>query len=271
MSKPPPQEKLHERLEKLYARYNHREYVFPDPLEALYLYEDPANREVAGLVASTLAYGNVNQILRSVATVLSVMGESPAGYLAGSTRRSLRRDLRGFRHRMTSGENMSAVLEGVRRAIVEYGSLNACFLDGLNECDRNVVPALTAFVATLSAADPDACAFHLASPEKGSASKRLHLYLRWMVRFDEVDPGGWFGLSPSTLLVPLDTHMFGICTALGFTSRRQADLKAALEATEGFARIVPSDPVRYDFCLTRPGIRREGGLEDLLRAGQASG
>ncbi|MBU1671708.1 MAG: TIGR02757 family protein [Actinobacteria bacterium] len=257
---------LHERLERLYARYNHREFVHPDPLEKIYPFEDTADREVAGLVASTLAYGNVKQILRSVETVLAVMGESPARYLTDSTSVSLTRDLAGFRHRMTSGEDLAAVLEGARRAVLEHGSLNACFLAGLKEDDPDVVGGLCAFVSSLSAADPTACAFNLADPGRRSACKRLNLYLRWMVRHDEVDPGGWSGVPPSMLIIPLDTHMFGICRALGFTGRGQADLQAAREATRGFAGIVPSDPVRYDFSLTRPGIRRERGLEDLVGA-----
>jgi uncharacterized protein (TIGR02757 family) len=94
----------------------------------------------------------------------------------------------------------------------------------------------------------------LADPSRGSACKRLHLYLRWMIRSDEVDPGVWQGLSPARLVVPMDVHMHRIGTQMGFVTRKQPDLKAALEATEYFRSIRPDDPVRYDFCLTRMGI-----------------
>ena len=85
-----------------------------------------------------------------------------------------------------------------------------------------------------------------------------------MARSDDVDPGGWEGVSPARLIVPLDTHMFRTGRAMGFTKRKTADIKAALEVTEGFRRIVPGDPVRYDFSLTRLGIRGESSLEEFL-------
>ena len=107
--------------------------------------------------------------------------------------------------------------------------------------------------------------FLLPFPEKGSACKRLNLFLRWMVRKDRVDPGGWDGVPASKLIVPLDTHMYGITRGLGFTERKSADLRTAIEATAAFRKIAPRDPVRYDFALTRPGIRRDPEAGALLR------
>ena len=104
----------------------------------------------------------------------------------------------------------------------------------------------------------------LPCPEKGSACKRFHLFLRWMVRNDAVDPGGWDGISASKLIVPLDVHMHRICMRLGLTSRAQADLKTALEVTGRFRAIVPEDPVRYDFALTRIGIRNDIDLAEIM-------
>ena len=77
-----------------------------------------------------------------------------------------------------------------------------------------------------------------------------------MVRRDDIDPGGWERIPPSKLIVPLDTHMFRICRAFGFTRRRQADLRSAIEVTGAFRKLAPEDPVRYDFALTRSGILR---------------
>ncbi len=81
--------------------------------------------------------------------------------------------------------------------------------------------------------------YTLPSPARGSACKRLNLLLRWMVRRDDVDPGGWSGISPSLLIIPLDTHMDAIGRSLGFTCRKQPDLKAALEITDGFRKALP--------------------------------
>ena len=105
----------------------------------------------------------------------------------------------------------------------------------------------------------------LADPKKKSACKRSHLFLRWMVRNDLVDPGGWDHVSPSKLIIPVDRHMHTSGVILGFTSRKSADLKTALEITNGFRKIAPQDPVKYDFCLTRFGIRRDLDMESLKK------
>ena len=91
-------------------------------------------------------------------------------------------------------------------------------------------------------------------PSAGSACKRLNLYLKWMIRNDQVDPGCWKKIPPSKLVMPLDTHIFRICSNLGITKRKSADMKTALEITSFFRSINPEDPIKYDFALTRPGI-----------------
>ena len=78
-----------------------------------------------------------------------------------------------------------------------------------------------------------------------------------MVRADDVDPGGWKAVSAAKLIVPLDTHMHRIALTLGATRRNAADMRTAMEITDAFRRISPDDPVRYDFALTRLGIREE--------------
>ena len=253
-----------ELLEKLYRDYNRREFVHPDPLEFLYAYPSIRDREVAGLVASVLAYGRVTLILRSVKAVLDVMEPSPAAFVTDSSVKSLMRAFPGFKHRFTTGEELGRLLVGVKRALEERGSLNACFADGLEKGDETVVPALCRFTSELAGLSGNSCDFLLPNPGRGSACKRLNLFLRWMVRRDRVDPGGWTGVPRSKLVVPLDTHMYRVGSAFGFTTRRSADLRAATEITAGFRGIVPADPVRYDFCLTRLGIRDEMSLDDFL-------
>ncbi|HOX23780.1 MAG TPA: DUF2400 family protein, partial [Elusimicrobiales bacterium] len=98
---------------------------------------------------------------------------------------------------------------------------------------------------------------------QSSPLKRWNLYFRWMVRKDAVDPGGWNKIPPSSLIVPLDTHMQRIAKLLGLTKRKQADMKTALEITAAFAAVRPEDPVRYDFCLTRFGINDAFDKADL--------
>ena len=263
-------------LDSLYRRYNRRAYVHPDPLEFLYRYESPADQEIAGLVAACLAYGRVAQILASVARVLDALGAaggSPRASLQNVKEPELHRLFRGFKHRFTTGAEVAALLVGVKRAVAEHGSLESLFAAGMESDDGTILPGLARFVERMRrfAGGTAACPSLLSSPEDGSACKRLNLFLRWMARRDAVDPGPWSRVPASMLVIPLDTHLFRIAGKLGLTARRQANLKTAMEITQGFARIRPKDPVRYDFCLTRLGINpacRDTDLECIL-AGSA--
>lgn len=250
-------EAIKERLDVLYSLYNHREYVHPDPLEFLYDYHDPLDREVVGLIASSLAYGRVAQILKSVSTVLEKMHPSPRAFLMESSGKRIKSAFSGFRHRFTTGEEMASMLLRVKHLITECGSLNECFLAGFNRDDKTVVPALSMFVKRFDGDKPDSKSSLVSDPDRGSACKRLNLFLRWMVRKDDVDPGGWEGVPPAKLVIPLDTHMYRICSGLDMTCRKQADMRTAMEITDYFRKISPEDPVRYDFAITRLGIRKD--------------
>lgn len=243
-------------LDELYDHFNRREYVHPDPVEFLHEYDDPRDREVVGIVASSLAYGRVRQILGSVGEALRRMGASPADFVRSSSPGGIRSVFEGFKHRFTTGYEVASMLIGVKRMLERHGSLEECFAFFRKNADETVLPALCAFVGELNGSSGSRSMF-LPSPARGSACKRFNLFLRWMIRRDEVDPGIWTAVPASQLVVPVDTHMHRIGRALGFTERNGADLKTALEITDAFRTICPSDPVRYDFALTRIGILNE--------------
>jgi uncharacterized protein (TIGR02757 family) len=264
---------LKKALEAHYRAYNRRRYVHPDPLELLYGAEDPADQEIVGLIAACLAYGRVSQILASVGRVLQVVGSGspreggPRAFLERTPAEGISRMFEGFSHRFTTGRELAALLTGVKRALADHGSLEELFAEGADASDETVLPALARFVGELRSYAGSVLPSLLPSPADGSACKRLNLFLRWMARRDAVDPGPWTSVPASKLVVPLDTHMFRISRALGLTTRRQADLKSALEITRGFRAIRPDDPVRYDFSLTRLALNpacRENGIECLF-------
>jgi len=252
-------------LDGLHARLNRREFVHPDPLEVLYGYPDLADREIVALLAASLAYGRVRSILNSVHAVLRRM-PSPRRFVVETPAERLRDTFADFRHRFATGEQVAALLLGTGRLIERRGSLNAAFARHLKPGDETVVDALAGFAAELREASGDMDAHLVPSPTRGSACKRLNLFLRWMVRRDDVDPGGWEGVSPAQLIVPLDVHMHRICRALGLTRRAAADLRTALDITSAFRAFAPDDPVRYDFSLTRFGIRPgpDANLDEFL-------
>jgi len=245
---------LKKKLDNLYDQYNRPRYVHPDPLEFLYSYENIRDREVVGLIASSLAYGRVKQILKSVSYVLDIMNPSPYLFIKNLGYRSICRAFEDFTHRFATGDHLAALLWEMKGVIARFGSLNDCFTYGLSPDDKTVIPAMIFFTGQLTAGK-NKPGHLLALPEKGSACKRMNLFLRWMVRKDRVDPGGWRNVPLSKLIIPLDTHMHKISLMLGLTARKNADMNTALEITSCFRQFAPNDPVKYDFVLTRMGIR----------------
>ncbi|MGC8604752.1 MAG: TIGR02757 family protein [Desulfomonilaceae bacterium] len=259
-----PARKYQNNLCDLYNSYNKREFVHPDPLEFLYNYNDPEDREIVGLIASCLAYGSVWQILKTIKNILEQI-DSPKRFLINVSHETLLKIFKDFKYRFTTGEELATMLFGIKRVVEDYGSLQKCFLKGYDSKHENILSGATFLVMELSSVFNGCPRSLLPSPARGSACKRLNLFLRWMVRNDNVDPGGWSKVTPSKLIVPMDVHMGRICRSLKLTHRKQSDMKAALEVTEAFRKIEPDDPVRYDFCLTRLGIRDDLTPDSFLR------
>jgi uncharacterized protein (TIGR02757 family) len=255
--------KLAKTLDEIQRRCNKRSLVSPDPLQFLYEYDNPADREIVAIIAASLAYGRVAQILKSVERVLTPMSPSPAEFISRHSRKDFENTFKEFKHRFTTGNDLALFLTGIKACLDESGSLEKAFSEGYSEDDVTVAPALAKFADRLCRFHPGGKSYLVPSPDRGSACKRPLLFLRWMIRSDEVDPGGWDNVPPSKLIVPLDTHMRTIAMRFGLTTRKNADLKSALEITARFADIAPDDPVKYDFALTRFGIRNDMSVDEL--------
>jgi len=248
-------------LDRLYARYNQRHLIPPDPLQFVRRYGHPMDQEIVAFLASALAYGRVEQIERSLSDLFGRMGQSPSDFTL-SFDTSRRRFLMDFKHRFTAGDDIADLLEVLGWAIRETGSLEAFFLRGCRPGDRTILPALDSFCQSLigrSAVQHDGkvgpgLPYLLTRPAAGSPCKRLNLFLRWMVRKDDVDPGLWTSIDRRRLIVPMDTHMSRLCRILGLYDRKTVSLSTAIQVTQRFAEIAPDDPVRYDFALSRIGI-----------------
>lgn len=248
-------------LEKLYARYNHRKLIKPDPLQFVYQYSNRTDMEIAGFLAACLAYGRVQQIEKSLTNLLGRMENSPFKFVQNFDGER-KAKLKDFKHRFTKGDDISDLLELLQIVLGRFGSIENAFVQGHNPGNKNIIPALSNFCDSLLdtyAAEHNGHAsrgvkYLLTSPTGGSACKRLNLFLRWMVRDDEVDPGLWKSIDKAKLIVPVDVHMSRLCRILGFYNQRTVSLRAAVKITESFAEIEPADPVKYDFALSRIGI-----------------
>ena len=245
--------KLKAFLEGLYYVYARREIINPDPLYFLYNYKDVMDREIVGLIASSLAYGRVAQIMKSVERVLSYFGKSPREFLLNSHDDVILPE--DFKHRFTTAADMNNLLKNISEVLREYGSVEGFLRECLKDSGGDLFGGLDQFSDRLSRGKVEESFSLVTAPRDGSACKRLFLYLKWMVRHDDVDPGGWGVLKASELIIPTDVHMHRIARQLGLTTRKNADLRTAIEITSGFREVCRADVCRYDFVLTRFGIK----------------
>jgi len=222
--------------ETVYRQFHHKRFVSPDPLEIVLRYESVLDREIAAFIASSLALGRVDGILRASSWILSRL-PGPRAALIEMDEAEIVHLCTPFRYRFFTGENLAGLLIGLKGVLAEYYTLEKCFTSGLPSgagagTGRGVrtiagLSALVSRVRSFARGRLDG-SIMIARPDLGSACKRLLLFMRWMVRRDAVDPGGWTAVSPADLLVPVDTHMLRVCRWLGLTSRTTGSIRVSM-------------------------------------------
>ena len=239
-----------------------------DPVEIPRRFGDPADAEVAGLLAASLAYGRADLFKPQLERVLAAMGPHPARFAEAFSRSPEPAAFAGFLYRFNRAEDIAALVAAVGFVRARQGSLGARFAALYEEAAGAPDPlraALARFAEELRTAPPvrpvlasrgHRGLFHLLPDARlAGACKRWNLYLRWMVRGpDAVDLGLWRGVPPSALVVPLDTHVQRIARNLGLTRRTDASWRSAAEITANLRAIDPEDPVRFDFALCHLGM-----------------
>jgi uncharacterized protein (TIGR02757 family) len=260
--------RLRPQLEQHYDAFNRTDSA-SDPVQLVRPYEDPADREVAGFCAAALAFGRVASVLNSIARLLELMGPRPAAFVRQFDPARHGGRLDGLVHRWTRGRDLVALLWILRSMLDRSGSIESYFLEGLDPADEDVGAALETFSSRARAIDlrpaygrvPRRAGVHyfFPCPSSGSGCKRLNLFLRWMVRRDEVDLGVWTRVPASKLIVPLDTHVIRLGRCLRLTRYASPGWKMAAEITASLRAIDPDDPVKYDFSLCHLGMMNACG------------
>jgi uncharacterized protein (TIGR02757 family) len=257
-------------LDSLYFRYHKPQYLGLDPVQYVRDFDRPADREIAGLLASALAYGRVETIRQSIQKVVRVTGKNLLDFTCSTSFPRKKKLLSGFRHRFNDGVDLALLFDSSAQAIATFGSLEGLFLQGVTSAHGNIRQPLDEFVRmmrtwAMKKGRKEERTFHyfFPFPKDGSACKRLNMFLRWMVRPDDgIDCGMWKNVSPSMLIMPVDTHVAKAAGRLKLTSRKNADWLMAEEITGELKKINPSDPVKYDFSLCRAGMEDFRGMSN---------
>jgi uncharacterized protein (TIGR02757 family) len=253
---------LKQKLEYHYKAFN-RTKLEPDPLQFPHLFKVEKDIEVMAFIASVFAYGNVKQINRSLKKFLELADSEPFSFIQNFNSAEMNREF-SLIHRFYSSKDIVQFFFLLNLAYSEFGSLKELYLLGYNQEDINTKNAITNFSNYfISKAKKEfrvlsrGIKFMFPLPEKGSACKRMNLFLRWMVRKDELDFGLWDEIPASKLIIPVDTHIARICKQLKLTKRKNVSWRMAEEITENLKKFDPDDPVKYDFAICHIGMRKQ--------------
>lgn len=255
---------LKELLDSLRGGHDERR-IANDPLSFVRRFHDPVDREVAGVIASSFAYGSIGVILRNLSVIFDRIGPSPRRFMERLDPLRECRHFERFRHRFNDGRDLAALFAAIREILEEWGSIGAFVRSVDDPSSPDVTPTLEAFSSRMLSTGfgeifgeegpSKGFCFLFPSPSGGSPCKRLCLLFRWMVRPDDgVDLGLWSFIGPRRLVIPVDRHVERIGRLLGLTSRSTPSWRMAREITASLARLDPDDPVKYDFSLAHLGI-----------------
>lgn len=257
---------LRTQIDAIYRKYHSPGYLSIDPLVCVRRFKKPHHQEIVGLLAASLSYGKVENIIGAVNAICSVLTDNPPDFISSTSLDDKKRRLKSFYYRFNTGDDIAVLLEVIRSIIDDHGSIQVLFCNGFNENNHDFKLAIHSFVSSIhhyadrivGCAMPRSFAYLIPSPLSGSACKRLNMYLRWMIRKDDgIDLGVWNSISPKHLMMPVDTHVANIARHFRLTSRKSADWKMVEQITARLREICPEDPIKYDFSLCRFGMTGE--------------
>lgn len=244
-------------LDKLYQKYKYR-HSDDDPVWFLHDFKCESDVEVMGLIASCYSYGKIENINRFMSEFLKRVDRKPYDFIRNFDLKRSGRIFNGMNYRFNNESDLLNLVENIKMNLLKYGSLKNLFLRRYSAGDINILNGLKFFSDSLRKNYVrNTKNYHYLMPDvaKNSACKRLNLFLRWMVRKDEIDLGIWNAdVDKSKLLMPVDIHVYRISRKMKLAKRTSCDMKFAVELTEKLKCFDPCDPVKYDFALCHEDI-----------------
>jgi uncharacterized protein (TIGR02757 family) len=245
---------LKEFLDEKVNQYNTLEFIDSDPVQIPHLYNLKEDIEISGFLAATIAWGNRKMIIKNSHKMMGLMGDSPFDFIMNHKEEHLVK-LEGFVHRTFNSIDFVHFIKSLKNIYTNHKGLETIFKT--YETENSLQPAIHELKKIFfEIPHQSRTTKHLADPVKGSAAKRINMWLRWMIRKDSkgVDFGIWENISPSLLSCPLDVHSGNVARKLGILNRKQNDAKALFELDTNLRQLDAQDPTKYDFALFGLGV-----------------
>tara|TARA_B110001450_G_scaffold84944_1_gene80783 strand:+ start:1352 stop:2116 length:765 start_codon:yes stop_codon:yes gene_type:complete len=245
---------LKEFLDEKVIEYNTPQFIDSDPIQIPHLFTIKEDIEISGFLAATIAWGNRKMIIKNSHKMMQLMGESPYDFIMNHKEAHLE-NLEGFVHRTFNSIDFSYFIKALKHIYTKHNGLESIFVT--HQKNNSLQSAIHELKKIFFEIDhPLRTMKHISDPLKGSAAKRLNMWLRWMVRNDNtgVDFGIWKSISTSVLSCPLDVHSGNVARKLGLLKRKQNDAKALMELDTSLRKLDTNDPTKYDFALFGLGV-----------------
>lgn len=250
-------EELKSFLDEKADQYNHPEFIENDPIQIPHRFSLKQDVEIVGFLAATISWGNRKAIIKSAEKMLDIMGNSPYDFVLNHSEKDLK-SLEGKSiHRTFNGEDFTYFIKQFQRIYKENESLENLFK--VKDQETNFLHSIERFRSQFLGTERHRSHKHVSSPYKNSSTKRIIMFLRWMVRKDKrgVDFGIWESIDQKYLSIPLDVHTGNISRKLGLISRTQNDWKTVEELDLVIRKFDEKDPAKYDFALFGLGVTKE--------------
>lgn len=236
------------------TQYEHPKFLEADPIQVPHRFSIKEDIEISGFLTATIAWGNRKSIIANATKLMTLLDHAPFDFVMNHSTKDLD-PLNTFVHRTFNGIDLSYFIKALHHIYTKHQGLESVFSESIQE--DSLQSAIARFKSTFFELEhPKRSQKHVSDPLKGSAAKRINMFLRWMVRSAEkgVDFGLWNTISPSVLSCPLDVHSGNVARKLKLLKRKQNDAKALLELDTKLRKLDPQDPVKYDFALFGLGV-----------------
>lgn len=240
---------LNEKVEQ----YNQPKFIESDPIQIPHQFTKKEDIEIAGFLTVTIAWGKRPMIIKNAQKMMELLGNSPYDFIINHQEKDL--EFEHFVHRTFNLIDFKYFIKSLKNIYINHNGLETVF--SKNITDNSTKNSIHQFKKMFFEIEhPTRTTKHVSDPIKGSAAKRINMFLRWMVRNDHkgVDFGIWKSISPSVLSCPLDVHSGNVARKLGLLTRKQNDWKALQELDNNLRLLDKKDPVKYDFALFGLGI-----------------
>ena len=249
-----PKKELKNFLDLKVKTYNRSSFIASDPIQIPHQFSTKEDIEIAGFLSATIAWGNRTMIIRNSKKMMEIMDNSPFDFVMNHSNSELK-TITNFVHRTFNSTDFQYFIKSLQNIYKHHKGMESVLKPSIGDVNyQNSIANFKQIFFELS--HESRTEKHISNPLKNSAAKRIHMFLRWMVRNDDkgVDFGIWKNIRMSQLVCPMDVHVQRVACRLKLIEAEKSDWKTAIALTEVLKQFDPKDPVKYDLALFGLGV-----------------